>query len=120
MAVGVYDTWVTVHGSGLPGTADGTRGWIVLAAAVTAAAVSWFKRAARSAGAYSAACGVVALAACAYDRAHLGDMLGGGSVVTASAGAGWGLDLAFAASVSLVAAGAIWLVTQASLPWRWL
>lgn len=120
MVVGVYGSWVTVRGSGVPGTADGNRGWVVLALALLAGAVFWFRRGTRSAGVYAAAAGAGALAAAAYDRTHLGQLLGGSSVVSASAGAGWGLDLAFFAALSLALAGAAWATMQQALPWAWL
>ena len=120
MLVGVYGTWVTVRGSGVPGTASGNRGWVVLAVALLAAGVCWFRAGTRSSGLYVVSAGVVAVAASAYDRTHLAAAIGGGKVVAASAGAGWGLDVAFAASVSLVVAGAAWVVSRADLPWAWL
>lgn len=120
MLVGVYGSWAEVGGSGVLGTSGGTRGPVVLTAALVAAAVVLFRRAARSAGAWAALCGAGALAAAAYDRAHVADIIGGGRVVAASAHAGWGLDLAFAGSVALLVGGIAWLLLLTSLPWAWL
>ena len=120
MVVGVYGSWVTVGGSGVPGTTDGTRGWIVLAAGLAAAAVVWFRRATRSAGVYVFLAGVAAVAAVAYDRTHLNDAIGAGAAGAAAAHAGWGLNLALAGSVSLAVAGAAWAVALNRLPWSWL
>ena len=119
MVVGVYGSWAAVGGSGVAGTADGTRGWVVLAAALLAAGVVVFRRGTRSAGVYTAAAGVAAVAAVAWDRTHLSDIVGGGNLVAASVHAGWGLDLALGASVSLAVAGAAWPVAMTSLPWAW-
>jgi hypothetical protein len=120
VVVGVFGTWARVGSSGVPGTDNGNHGWIVLVAALLAAGVFWFRRDTRSAGLYVALLGAVAVAAVAYDRTHLADAIGGGKLVAASARAGWGLDLAFAGSVSLVLAGAAWVLTVTDLPWRWL
>ncbi len=120
VVVGVFGTWARVAGSGVPGTDGGNHGWIVLVVALLAAGVFWFRGDTRSAGVYVALLGAVAVAAVAYDRRHLADAIGGGKLVAASARAGWGLDLAFAGSVSLVIAGAAWVLTMTGLPWRWL
>jgi hypothetical protein len=118
--VGVYGAWVTVDGSSVPGTSAGNRGWVVLTAALVAAGVLWFRNWTRSAGAYVALAGVVAVAAVSYDRAHLAAALGGSRVVAAHAGAGWGLDVAFVGSVGIAIAGVAWLITMTGLPWAWL
>lgn len=115
----VFGAWVTVRGSNVPGTSAGSRGWLVLAAALAAAAVFWFRSWTRSAGVYVALAGVVAVVAVSYDRTHLADMIGGSTAVAAHVGAGWGLDLAFAGAVSLTIAGAAWLLTMTDLPWAW-
>ncbi len=120
MVVGVYGSWVTVGGSGVAGTAQGSRGWIVLAAALLAGAILWFRRGTRSAGVYVAVLGAVAVAAVAYDRTHLSDTTGGGNLAQAAARAGWGLNVALGASVSLAVAGAAWAVALNTLPWSWL
>jgi hypothetical protein len=119
MVVGVFGSWVTVGNSGVSGTAQGSHGWIVLASALVAAGVFWFRRATRSAGAYVAVLGVVALGAVVWDRTHLEETVGGGKIVTAVAHAGWGLDLALAGSISLAVVGAAWVVAMPSLPWSW-
>jgi len=119
MVVGVFGSWVTVGDSGVSGTAQGSHGWIVLAAALVAAGVFWFRRATRSAGVYVAVLGAVALAAVVWDRTHLEQTVGGGKIVSAAAAAGWGLDLALVGSVSLVVVGAAWAVAMPSLPWAW-
>jgi hypothetical protein len=120
MVVGVYGSWVTVRGSAVSGTTDGTRGWIVLAAGLLAAGIVWFRRATRSVGVYVFVTGIAAVAAVAYDRTHLNDAIGGGAVAAAAAHAGWGLNLALAASVSLAVAGAARVVALDRLPWSWL
>jgi hypothetical protein len=120
MVVGVYGSWVTVRGTGVSGTTDGTRGFIVLAAGLLAAGLVWFRRATRSAGVYVFLTGVAAVAAVAYDRTHLDEAIGGGAVAAAAAHAGWGLDLALGASVSLAVAGAAWAAALNRLPWSWL
>ena len=118
--VGVFGTWATVGGSGVSGTSAGSRGWVVLTAALLAGAILVFRRGARSAGIYVAAIGVVAVAAVAYDRTHLGDVIGTSSATEATARAGWGLNLALGASVSLTVAGLAWAVALNALPWSWL
>jgi hypothetical protein len=118
--VGVFGAWVTVHGSSVPGTSSGNRGWLVLVAALVAAAVFWFRRWTRSAGAYAALAGIVAVAAVSYDRTHLADILGASKTVAAHVGAGWGLDLAFVGAVSLTIAGVAWVMTMTDLPWAWV
>jgi hypothetical protein len=120
MVVGVFGPWVRVAGHAVPGTDAGNHGWIVLAAALAAAAVVWFRRTTRSAGVYVAALAAVAFAAVVYDRSHLGDLIGGGTVVTAAARSGWGLEVALAGSISLAVAGAAWALTMGSVPWGWL
>jgi hypothetical protein len=120
MIVGVYGPWVTVRGSGVPGTTEGTRGWIVLTAGLLAAGIVWFRRATRSAGVYVFVTGVAAVAAVAYDRTHLDEAIGTGAAVAAAAQAGWGLNLALAASVSLAVAGAAWTVALNRLSWSWV
>jgi hypothetical protein len=120
MVAGVYGAWVKVGPSSLAGTTAGSRGWIVFAAALVAAGVAWFRRATRSAGVYVFVAGAVALAAAVYDRTHLAAIIGGGRVVTAAAGAGWGLYLALAASILLAVAGLVWVAALADLPWAWL
>ena len=117
--VGVFGAWVTVRGSNVPGTSTGNRGWLVLIAALVGAGVFWFRRWTRSAGAYAAVAGVVAVAAASYDRTHLANALGASKVVAAHVGAGWGLDLAFVGAVSLTIAGVAWLITMTDLPWAW-
>lgn len=118
--VGVFGAWVTVRGTSVPGTSAGSRGWLVLAAGLVAGAVFWFRSWTRSAGAYVAVGGVAAVAAVSYDRSHLADTLGDSRVVAAHVGAGWGLDLAFVAAVSLTIAGVAWALTKTDLPWAWL
>jgi hypothetical protein len=118
--VGVFGPWITVHGSSIPGTSAGSRGWLVLSAAFVAAAVFWFRSWTRSAGVYVALAGVVAVAAVSYDRSHLANVLGGNSVVAEHVGAGWGLDLAFAGAVSVTIAGVAWVLSRTDLPWAWL
>ena len=118
--VGVFGAWLTVRGSNVPGTAAGNRGWLVLSAVLVAAGVFWFRRWTRSAGAYTALAGVVAVAAASYDRTHLAKALGASKVIAAHVGAGWGLDLAFVGAVSLTIAGVAWLITRTDLPWAWL
>lgn len=118
--VGVFGAWVTVRGSNVPGTSAGNRGWLVLVAALVAAAVFWFRRWTRSAGVYVALAGLVAVGAVSYDRTHLAGLLGASKVVAAHVGAGWGLDLAFVGSVSLTIAGVAWLITMTGLSWAWL
>jgi len=119
MVVGVYGSLVTVGNSSVAGTAQGAHGWIVLAAALFAAGVFWFRRATRSVGVYVALAGVAALAAVIWDRTHLEDAVGGGKIVSAVASAGWGLDLALGGSISLVVVGAAWVVAMPGLPWSW-
>jgi hypothetical protein len=118
--VGVFGPWVAVHGSSIPGTTAGNRGWLVLSAALIGAGVFWFRRWTRSAGAYAAVAGVVAVAASSYDRTHMADLLGDSKTVAAHVGAGWGLDLAFVGAVSLTIAGVAWLITVTDLPWAWI
>jgi hypothetical protein len=120
LVAGVYGAWVKVASTSLNGTTAGSRGWIVLSAALVAGGLAWFRRATRSVGVYVAAVGVVALVAAIYDRTHLAAIVGGGRVVTAAAGAGWGLYLALGASISLVAAGLVWVVALPALPWSWV
>ncbi|HZT45103.1 MAG TPA: hypothetical protein VFA24_02895 [Gaiellaceae bacterium] len=120
MIVGTYGAWVEVGPTGLAGTTAGARGWIVLAAALVAAGVAAFRRATRSAGAYVFALGVAAVVAAIYDRTHLAAIVGGGRIVSQAAGAGWGLYVALAASISLAIAGAVWVIAMAALPWAWL
>ncbi len=120
VVVGVFGTWVRVGSTGVPGTDSGNHGWIALVVALLAAGVFWFRGDTRSAGIYVALLGAIAVAVVAYDRTHLADAIGGGKVVAASARTGWGLDLAFAGSVSLVIAGAAWVLTATALLWRWL
>ncbi len=120
MVVGVYGAWVKVGPTTLGGTTAGARGWIVLAAGLLAAGLAWFRRATRSAGVYVFAAGAAALIAAIYDRTHLAAIVGGGSVVTAAAGAGWGLYVALGASISLAVAGAVWVAALPSLRWAWL
>lgn len=119
MVVGVFGSWVTVGDSSVSGTAQGSHGWIVLAAALFAAGVFWFRRATRSAGVYVALVGAAAVGAVVWDRTHLEDTVGGGKIVTAAAQAGWGLDVALAGSISLVVVGAAWVVAMPDLPWSW-
>jgi len=83
-------------------------------------AVFWFRRWTRSAGAYAALAGIVAVAAVSYDRTHLADILGASKTVAAHVGAGWGLDLAFVGAVSLTIAGVAWVMTMTDLPWAWV
>lgn len=120
MVVGTYGAWVKVGPTGLAGTTAGARGWIVLAVALVAAGVAWFRRATRSAGVYVFAAGIGGLAAATYDREHLAAIVGGGRVVTAAAGAGWGLYVALAASISLAIAGAVWVIALPAQPWSWI
>ena len=120
MVVGVFGSWATVGGSGVSGTSAGSRGWVVLTAALLAGAILLFRRGTRSAGIYVAAIGVVAVAAVAYDRTHLGDTIGASSATEAAARAGWGINLALGASVSLTVAGLAWAVAMNALPWSWL
>jgi len=120
VVVGVFGTWVRVGSTGVPGTDSGNHGWIALVVALLAAGVFWFRGDTRSAGLYVALLGAIAVAAVAYDRTHLAQAIGGGKIVAASARAGWGLDVAFAGSVSLVIAGAAWVLMVTGLPWRWL
>ena len=120
MVVGVFGSWATAGGSGVSGTSPGSRGWVVLTAALLAGAILVFRRGTRSAGIYVAAIGVVAVAAVAYDRTHLGDTIGTSSATEAAARAGWGLNLALGASVSLTVAGLAWAVALNRLPWSWL
>ena len=120
MVVGVFGSWATVRGAGVAGTATGSRGWVVLCAALLASGVFWFRRGTRSAGVYVFLLGVVAVAAVAYDRTHLGDTIGSSSATSAAARAGWGLNLALGGSVSLAVAGAAWAVAMNALPWSWL
>jgi hypothetical protein len=120
MIVGVFGSWATVGGSGVSGTSAGSRGWVVLTAALLAGAVLLFRRGTRSAGVYVAAIGIVAVAAVAYDRTHLGDAIGASSATEAAARAGWGVNLALGASVSLTVAGLAWAVAMNRLPWSWL
>ena len=118
--VGVFGAWVTVRGTSVPGTSAGNRGWVVLAAALLGAGLFWFRRWTRSAGAYAAIAGAVAVAAASYDRTHLAQALGASKVVAAHVGAGWGLDVAFVAAVSLTVAGVAWLIFMTDLPWAWV
>ena len=120
MIVGVFGSWATVGGSGVSGTSAGGRGWVVLTAALLAGAILLFRRGTRSAGVYVAAIGIVAVAAVAYDRTHLGDAIGTSGATEAAARAGWGLNLALGASVSLTVAGLAWAVALNQLPWSWL
>jgi hypothetical protein len=120
VVVGVFGAWVTVRGANVPGTSAGSRGWLVLIAALVGAGVFWFRRWTRSAGAYTALAGVVAVAATSYDRTHLANTLGASKLVAAHVGAGWGLDLAFVGAVSLTIAGVAWLISMTELPWAWL
>jgi hypothetical protein len=117
--VGVFGPWVTVHGSSVPGTTAGNRGWLVLIAALVGAGVFWFRRWSRSAGVYAAVAGVVAVAAASYDRTHLANAIGDSKVVAAHVGAGWGLDLSFVGAVSLTIAGVAWAISMTDLPWAW-
>lgn len=119
MIVGTYGAWVTVGPTDLSGLTTGAHGWIVLAAALLAAGVLWFRRATRSAGVYVCAAGVAAAAAAVYDRRHPAAIVGSSKVVEAVAGSGWGLDLALGASISLTVAGLVW-VAATGLPWAWV
>lgn len=120
MVVGVFGSWVKVGPTALGGTTAGAHGWIVLAVALLAAGVCWFRRATRSAGVYVFCAGVAALVAAVYDRTHLAAVLGGGQVVTDAAGAGWGLYVALAASISLAVAAVVWVAALTGVPWAWL
>jgi len=120
MVVGVFGTWVHVGADGVSGSSSGNHGWVVLTTAVLAAGVFWFRRRTRSAGVYVALIGAVAVAAVVYDRTHLASAIGGGSVVAASAQAGWGLEVALVASLSLTVAGATWVAAAAGVDWAWL
>jgi hypothetical protein len=117
--VGVFGAWLTVRGSNVPGTSAGNRGWLVLIAVLLGAGLFWFRRWTRSAGAYAALAGVVAVAGASYDRTHLAKALGASKALGVHVGAGWGLDLAFVGAVSLTIAGVAWLITMTELPWAW-
>jgi hypothetical protein len=120
MVVGAFGAWVKVGPTALGGTTSGARGWIVLSAALVAAGLAWYRRATRSAGVYVATAGIAALVAAIYDRTHLAAIVGGGRVVSAAAGAGWGIYIALGASISLLVAGLLWVVALSVLPWSWL
>lgn len=120
MVVGVFGPWARVSAHAVPGTDAGNHGWIVLAAALAAAGVLWFRRGTRSAGVYVVILAVVGFGAVVYDRSHLGDLIGGGAVVAAAASSGWGLEVALAGSISLAVAGLAWALMLSDLPWAWV
>ncbi|MGZ4333926.1 MAG: hypothetical protein ACXVRJ_06590 [Gaiellaceae bacterium] len=120
MLISAFAPWVNVVTVSFSGFDGGNHGWVILAAAFLGAGLLYAGRGSRSAGAYPLIAGAVAVTTAIHDRTNVGANVGAGStLVRAVAVAGWGLNLALVASVSLGGAGIAWLAASGDLPWSW-
>ena len=110
MVVGAFGPWVELLGLSARGTDSGNDGWLVVAVAVVAGALfRWQRRTAR-AGAAAVAGGVLGAIITIYNRLNVGDAAESGQAAELVQ-AGWGLNLAILASISLAIAGVGWVLT---------
>jgi hypothetical protein len=109
MVLGAFGPWVKALGQSVSGTDGGNDGWIVVAAAVIAAALFYRLREVPAAGVWPLIGGVIGAIVTVYDRNNINDAIEeGGAFARALAQVGWGLNLAIVASISFAVAGAVW------------
>src|SRR2546423_2647021 len=109
LALGALGTWVSAPGSSVSGVGGAHDGWIVAAVAVAAGALVFRVRGRRECGLVMLAASLLSLGVSAYDRTHLGRVIGS-TPVGPLARAGWGLNLDLLASVAPGVVGLLWLV----------
>lgn len=110
MVVGAFSPWMKIF-SGTSRGIDGVNdGWLVVIAAVTGGAAFLWKRDMASAGVVIG-CGCLGGAFAIYDRMLTSDLAEGtGGLIRV----GWGVNLTIIASISLAAAGLVWVLTSGS------
>ncbi len=111
MVVGAFGPWVELLGLSARGTDSGNDGWLVVAVAVVAGAIFRWQRRTPRAGVAAIAGGVLGAIITVYDRLNVGDAAGETGQAADLVQAGWGLNLAILASISLALAGVVWVLT---------
>ena len=111
MVVGAFGPWVELLGLTAGGTDGNNDGWLVIAVAAAAGAIFLWQRRTPRAGAAAIAGGVLGAIITIYDRSNVSDAAGESGQVGELVQAGWGLNLAIVASISLAIAGVVWVLT---------
>ena len=111
MVVGAFGPWVELLGLSARGTDSGNDGWFVVAVAVVAGAIFRWQRRTPRAGAAAIAGGVLGAIITIYNRLNVGDAGGESGQAAELVQAGWGLNLAILASISLAISGVVWVLT---------
>ena len=110
MVVGAFGPWVELLGLSARGTDSGNDGWLVVTVAVVAGAIFRWQRRSPRAGVAAIAGGVLGAIITIYNRLNVGDAAESGQAAELVQ-AGWGLNLAILASISLAISGVVWVLT---------
>ena len=111
MVVGAFGPWVELLGLSARGTDSGNDGWLVVAVAVVAGAIFRWQRRTPRAGVAAIAGGVLGAIITIYNRLNVNDAAGESGQAGELVQAGWGLNLAILASISLAISGVVWVLT---------